>query len=215
MPFDITNLDIQEYCDNHTTPESELLYQLNRQTHLKVMRPRMLSGKSQGMLLQMISHMIRPKRILEVGTYTGYSTLCLASGLASDGLIYTIDKNEELEEMIRTYLEKGGIMPQTRLYIGQALEVIPQLNEAWDLVFLDADKVNYTAYYELILPQMKQGSYMLADNVLWSGKVVEELKNNDKDTRAMLEFNEHVQNDPRVNNMLLPFRDGLMFIEKL
>ena len=215
MPFDITNLDIQEYCDNHTTPESELLYQLNRQTHLKVMRPRMLSGKSQGMLLQMISRMIRPKRILEVGTYTGYSTLCLASGLASDGLIYTIDKNEELEEMIRTYLEKGGIMSQTRLYIGQALEVIPQLNEAWDLVFLDADKVNYTAYYELILPQMKQGSYMLADNVLWSGKVVEKLKNNDKDTRAMLEFNEHVQNDPRVNNMLLPFRDGLMFIEKL
>ena len=207
--------DLQRYSEDHTSPESELLHKINRQTHLSVMKPRMLSGHLQGRLLSMFSHMIRPKQILEVGTYTGYSALCLAEGMQEDGTLHTIDINEELEEMVRGYIAEAGLTESVKYYIGNALEIIPTIDATFDLVFIDADKYNYATYYDLVIDRVRSGGYIIADNVLWSGKVLEKYRKKlDEDTAALLAFNKKVQDDPRVENILLPVRDGLMVARK-
>lgn len=213
--FDLIDHKIQYYCDEHTSEEDRILYELYRETNLKILRPRMLSCKSQGTFLKMISRLVRPKRILELGTYTGYSTICLADGLQEDGKIYTIEKNPELKDIIEKYFQKSNISNKTNLLIGNALEIIPALDETWDLIFMDADKVNYINYYKLLIPKLSQNGIILVDNALWSGKVIEEVKHNDKDTQAILEFNDFVQQDENVINMILPFRDGIMMIERV
>lgn len=201
------------YADNHTSPEPEVLADLNRETWAKVMMPRMLSGHIQGRLLSMFSKMINPKAILEIGTYTGYSAICLAEGLADGGVLHTIDINEELEDMVREFIRKSGMEENIQFHIGKALDIIPDLPMHFDLVFIDADKENYSNYYDLVIEKMHTGSYIIADNVLWSGKVLEEKElANDEETKALHAFNEKVQNDPRVENILLPIRDGLMVV---
>ena len=214
MHAEITE-ELEEYCEAHSTPESDLLYRLNRETNLKCIKPRMISGHLQGRLLSFISQMMRPKRILVIGTYTGYATLCLAEGLADDGRIDTIEVDEELEEMIRRYFSQSAYNEKITLHIGDALQVLKQLDATWDLVFMDAEKDDYIAYYELVLPRLRQGGIILADNVLWSGKVIQEVKTGDKETRALMKFNDYILEDKRVKNFLLPFRDGIMVIEKL
>jgi len=205
---------IDEYVGAHTQPESEVLQDLNRKTHLKILQPRMLSGHFQGRLLSMISHMISPKRILEIGTYTGYSALCMAEGLAENGKIITIDINYELEDIIRTYFDKAGVSDKIELKIGDAMEIVPALDEEFDLVFIDADKSNYLNYYNLVLPKVGKNGLIIADNVLWSGKVVDGENNKDLDTQTLIEFNKFVHEDNRVQNVLLPVRDGLMILRK-
>lgn len=201
---------VDEYVERMTSDEPEVLEKLNRETHAKVLRPRMLSGHLQGRVLSMFSKMIHPKYILEIGTYTGYAANCMAEGLQEGGELHTIDINEELEEMIRRYIEKAGNADKIHLHLGNALEIIPSLDYEFDLVFIDADKENYSAYYDLLIDKMKPGSFILADNVLWSGKVVEEIV--DAETKALKNFSQKVKNDERVENVLLPIRDGLMLI---
>jgi Predicted O-methyltransferase len=213
--FDLLPQEIEYYCEEHSSPESELLYHLNRETHLKALRPRMISGKIQGGFLSFVSRMMQPQHILELGTYTGYATLCLAEGLKENGRIDTVEIDEEQVENILEYFNKSEYKEQIRLHIGNALEVIPTLTPMWDLVMIDADKQNYIKYYDLILPKLRKGGIILVDNVLWSGKVIEEVKHNDKDTKAIMAFNDYVQQDPNVKNLILPFRDGIMMIEKL
>jgi predicted O-methyltransferase YrrM len=205
---------LEEYAENHTSPEDEVLYELNRKTHLEVLRPNMLSGHLQGRFLQMISEMIRPQRILEIGTYTGYSTICLARGLKAGGTITTIDNNAELETMIRYYIKKAGLSAATDLRIGEAADILKTLEGPFDLAFIDADKENYLNYYSLAKEKVVSGGYILVDNVLWYGKVVEETAAGDRETEAIKAFNEVVQQDEEVENMLLPLRDGLMLIRK-
>ena len=207
-------LAIQEYVEKHSTAESALLSKVNRDTHHKVLKPRMLSGHLQGRALAMLSHMIQPKNILEIGTYTGYSAICLAEGLAKDGKLTTIDINEELESMVKGYLEEANITDKTRYIIGNALDIIPPLDEMFDLVFIDADKINYYRYFEMVIDKVPSGGYIIADNVLWSGKVVDNSKKTDKDTQAIMDFNRLVHEDPRVTNVLFPIRDGLMVLRK-
>jgi predicted O-methyltransferase YrrM len=202
---------IEEYARLHTEPEPELLQKLNRETHAKVLYPRMLSGHLQGRFLSMVSKMARPKYILEIGTYTGYSALCLAEGLQPDGKLVTIDINEELESMCRRYFSQSPYHQQIELRIGDAKAIIPQLNYNFDLVFIDADKENYLFYYELLIPKLPSGAFILADNVLWSGKVLDE-QHKDKETQSLREFNAHILNDTRVEKLLLPVRDGVMVI---
>lgn len=213
--FDLIDHTIEAYCEAHTTPECELLHRLNRQTNLETVNPRMLSDQLQGQFLTFISKMLRPERILEIGTFTGYSALCLAEGLSATGELHTIEVNVEYEDRIREYFGQSPLGKQIILHIGDALQVVPTLDITWDLVFIDADKEDYLSYYESVLPSVRKGGFILADNVLWNGKVVQEAAGNDRDTRAILAFNEHVQNDSRVRNLLLPFRDGIMIIEKL
>lgn len=205
---------IQAYSDQHTQTESQLLERINRETHLHALKPRMLSGHFQGRLLSLLSQMQQPNRILEIGTYTGYSAICLAEGLPKGGRMVTIDKNAELEPKVKTYFEESGFADQIDFRIGNALEIIPDLNESWDLVFIDADKENYLNYYNLVIDRVNSGGLIIADNVLWSGKVIQESAN-DKDTVALRKFNDEVHNDPRVSNVLLPVRDGLMILRKL
>jgi caffeoyl-CoA O-methyltransferase len=204
---------ISEYVEAHTRKESEVLSALNRETNLKVLMPRMLSGHLQGQVLRMLSMMIQPEKILEIGTYTGYSAICLAEGLKKDGLLFTIDINEELHPMVSNWFEKAGISEKVKYQIGDAIHIIPTLDFAFDLVFIDADKENYSNYFDLVIDKVRTGGYILADNVLWSGKVVEQ--NPDKETRAIMEFNDKVQADERVENVLLPIRDGLMLMRKI
>ena len=199
---------LDTYVINHTSKESELLHELHRETYLKVLQPRMLSGHFQGRVLSMISKMIRPRRILELGTYTGYSALCLAEGLTKDGHLHTIDKNEEREDFVQSFIDRSKFAEQITQHIGDALELIPKLAVDWDLVFIDADKENYLNYYNLIAPNLKSGSYILADNILWSGKVVDESAQ-DKDTKHLREFNKCMTEDDRIENVLLPIRDGI------
>ena len=207
--------DLQRYAEEHTSPESELLRKINRQTHLNVMKPRMLSGHLQGRLLSMFSHMIRPKQVLEIGTYTGYSAICLAEGLQEDGTVHTIDINEELEDMVRGYIAEAGLSESIKYYIGNALDIIPTIEGTFDLVFIDADKINNANYYDLVIDRVRSGGYIIADNVLWSGKVLEKYRRKlDEDTAALLAFNEKVHEDPRVENILLPVRDGLLIARK-
>lgn len=204
--------DLQKYVADHTSPESKLLQQITRDTHAKILMPRMLSGHVQGRFLSMISHLVKPKNILEVGTYTGYSAICLAEGLCVDGKLVTIDINEELEKQVRNYFLEAGLTEKIDYRIGDAAQIIPSLDLVFDLVFIDADKENYSRYYDLVFEKVCPGGLILADNVLWSGKVVQ--SKTDKDTRALLEFNQKVRNDPRVECMLLPLRDGIMMIRK-
>ena len=206
---------IESYCETHTTSESDLLYRLNRETNLKVLRPRMLSGQVQGRLLSMISKMIKPVNILEIGTYTGYSALCLVEGLQENGELHTIEIDEELEDIITKYFNQSVYKEKLHLHIGNALEIISTLQKTWDLVFLDAEKKEYLQYYEMILPHLKKGGFILADNVLWNGKVTESVATTDTETQAVIQFNDFVQNDPRVQNLLLPIRDGLLVMEKV
>lgn len=204
--------EIQQYSEEHTQPESELLNKINRETNLHVLKPRMLSGHMQGRILSMLSNMIQPKRILEVGTYTGYATLCLAEGLKKDGKIVTLDINEELAPRTQSYFNESQYAHQIIFKIGNALEIIPSLDEKWDLVFIDADKINYAKYYELVVPQMNPNGFIIADNVLWSGKVVNP-DAKDEDTKAIRQFNKQVHQDSRVENVLFPVRDGLMVLQ--
>lgn len=208
--------EIEAYVEAHTEPESDLLRHVSRETHAKIMRPRMLSGHTQGRLLALFSRLIRPRRILEIGTYTGYSALCLCEGLTDDGLLITLDSNEELENFTRTVLAKSPFADRIDFRIGKALDIIPTLDETFGLVFIDADKVNYRAYYDLIVEKMKPGGLILADNVLWSGKVADPSAHKpDKETPALLVFNDYVRNDPRVKCILLPIRDGIMIAQVL
>ena len=213
--FELISPEIEAYCEAHTTEETELLYRLNRQTHLQTINPRMASGQLQGQFLSIISNMIRPRRILEIGTFTGYSALCLATGLTSDGILHTIEINEEYEDRIRAYFSESPYNHQISLHIGDAKTIVPSLNEQWDLVFIDAEKTDYQDYYEMVFPQVRKNGFLLIDNTLWNSKVIHEIQHNDKDTQAILAFNDRVQQDGRVRNLLLPFRDGIMMIEKL
>lgn len=206
--------DLQTYVEDHTEPESDLLQQINRETHLHVLKPRMLSGHLQGRVLSLLSHMIRPKNVLEIGTYTGYAALCLAEGILEDGRLVTIDNNQELSIRTKAYFSASPYADQIEMQVGEAAELIPLLNHSWDLVFIDADKANYGSYFDLVIDQTNVGGFIIADNVLWSGKIVDELKK-DKDTVALREFNEKVHKDDRVQNVLFPIRDGLMILRKL
>ncbi len=201
--------ELENYVLNHSEDEPELLAQLNRETHLKIMQPRMLSGHFQGRVLSMLSKIILPNNILEIGTYTGYATLCLAEGLSSTGIIDTIDNNEELIDFQKKYFTSSVYHKQIIQHLGNALEIIPTLNKTFDLVFIDADKENYINYFNLILPKMRKGGIILSDNVLWSGKVWQEVKANDKSTQTLLQFNRLLKEDKRVETLLLPIRDGL------
>jgi caffeoyl-CoA O-methyltransferase len=211
--MDIINEGLQSYSEKHTSEENDLLKAINRNTHANVMRPRMLSGHLQGRVLSMISHMLRPSRILEIGTYTGYSALCLAEGLQDDGKLITIDINEELEELVKRSFAASPLRTKLDFRIGDARQIIPGLHETFDLVFIDADKESYYTYFELVLEKVRPGGIILADNVLWSGKVLDAKP--DKDTVAITEFNRRIQQDQRVENVLLPIRDGIMMIRKL
>lgn len=213
--MDFLNPELQQYAERHTHPESTLLKELERETHIKVLYPKMISGHLQGRLLSMFSHMIRPKRILEIGTYTGYSAICLSEGLAEGGEIITIDKNRELADIVQHYLQEAGIKDRVCFKIGEALDIIPELQGLFDLVFLDADKVNYSNYYDIIIDKVPSGGFILADNALWYGKVVSREMAADKETRAIKAFNKKVHEDPRVQNVLLPVRDGVMILRKL
>ena len=205
--------DIQQYVEDHSDVESPLLSKINRETHARVMMPRMLSGHLQGRVLSMLTHMIQPKVILEVGTYTGYSALCMAEGLAEDGKLITLDINEELHDQVQGYFDESDYSDQIDYRIGNAMELIPEINEPFDLVFIDADKKNYLNYYNLVIDQVRSGGFIIADNVLWSGKVVQTEKIT-KDTQVILDFNRFVQEDDRVENVLFPIRDGLMIVRK-
>ena len=205
---------LDKYVCEHTANESDLLKKINRETHLEVLQPRMLSGHFQGRVLSMFSKMIRPERILEIGTYTGYSALCLAEGLTPNGKLVTIDINEELAARVRGYISESTYAKQIDYLVGNAMELIPALNEKWDIVFIDADKHNYINYYHLVFPMVKVGGYIIADNVLWSGKVIDPSQQ-DKDTLIIREYNQLVHQDDRVEEVLFPIRDGLMIARKI
>jgi len=208
--MDFISQEIINYSEEHTTPESSVLKELNRETNAKVLMPRMLSGHLQGRILSMFSHMVQPKRILEIGTYTGYSAICLSEGLAEGGMLHTIDINEELKPMALKYFSMSGCEQKIKLHTGDALLIIPALNETWDIVFIDADKKNYSVYFDMVITKVRKGGYIIADNVLWSGKVLEDPAGMDSDTKAITAFNEKIHSDPRVENILLPVRDGLL-----
>jgi len=207
MHFIPENLD--DYVVAHSQAEPELLQELSRETWQKVLAPRMLSGHFQGRVLSMISKLINPKNILEIGTYTGYSALCLAEGMRKKGELHTIDTNEELYDFQRKYFDKSGFGNQIKQHIGNALDIIPTLDVSFDLVFIDADKQNYPKYLELILPKLQKGSVILSDNVLWNGKVLEPVSKNDKDTKALVAYNKLMNEHPKLETVLLPIRDGL------
>lgn len=201
--------ELEDYAANHSENEPELLAQLDRETHQKILQPRMLSGHFQGRFLSMISKLVHPTHILEIGTFTGYATLSLAEGLRTTGTLDTIDVNEELYDFQRKYFDLSPYGKQITQHIGSAIDIIPQLNKTYDLVFIDADKKNYSRYFELIIGKMNPGGIILSDNVLWSGKVIEEIKDNDKSTIALDQYNKLLKEDPRVETILLPIRDGL------
>lgn len=205
---------LDQYVCEHTSQEGELLKKINRETQLEVLQPRMLSGHFQGRVLSMFSKMIKPKRILEIGTYTGYSALCLAEGLTADGELVTIDVNEELENRVRGYFNSSEFLSKITYLVGDAIQLIPTINEKWDIVFIDADKLNYLNYYHLVFDSVSVGGYIIADNVLWSGKVADSTKQ-DRETNLLREYNQVVHNDPRVEEVLMPIRDGLMIARKI
>ncbi len=200
---------LDTYIVDHTEKEPKLLQQLARETYQKILQPRMLSGSYQGRVLSMLSKLIRPKNILEIGTYTGYSALCLAEGMKKDGVLHTIDINEELEDFQRKYFNLSTYGDQIHQHIGNATEIIPNLDIDFDLIFIDADKPNYSTYFELIIDKMNPGGVILSDNVLWSGKVIEEIVEDDISTKALLAYNKLLIEDDRVETVLLPIRDGL------
>lgn len=205
---------ISNYVEKYSEQESELLQELNHETWEKILTPRMLSGHLQGRVLSMLSHMIQPTNILEIGTYTGYSALCLAEGLKENGSIDTIDINEELENFAKKYFDKAGLSNTIKQHIGNALDIIPTLNKKYDIVFIDADKSNYINYYNLVLDMVNPGGYIIADNVLWSGKVTEPIEKMDEDTKILVDYAKHLANDNRVQQVIFPIRDGLMIARK-
>lgn len=212
--MDFIDEEIEKYALTHSSKENDLLYDLNRQTHLNILQPRMLSGHLQGRFLSMMSKALSPNSILEIGTYTGYSALCLAEGLSSKGSLVTIDKNIELEEFAKSYFKKSSYKSNIKMIIGDAISIIPTLKNTWDLVFIDADKENYSNYFDLVIDNVRPGGWIIADNVLWSGKVLNDTKANDLETKSLKLFNTKVHTDNRVTNMLLPIRDGLMILIK-
>jgi caffeoyl-CoA O-methyltransferase len=211
--MDLLSDELKSYLDSSCNPESDLLKQIDRETHLKVSLPRMLSGHYQGRVLSMLSKMIGPRRILEVGTFTGYATLCLAEGLTEDGILHTIDINAELEDMVRASFDKSDLGNRIKYHIGNALEIIPELNEIFDLIFIDADKKNNESYYNLTINKLRSGGLIIVDNVLWSGKVIAE-KKYDSATALINNFNRMVSADQRVEKLILPVRDGIFIIRK-
>lgn len=207
--------ELDNYVVNHSEKEPELLQQLTRETYQKILQPRMLSGHYQGRVLSMISKMVNPKNILEIGTYTGYSALCLAEGMRMDGKLHTIDINEELIDFQRAYFEKSGYGSQIVQHLGDALHIIPKFDINFDLVFIDADKENYTNYFNLIIDKLNTGAIILSDNVLWSGKVIEALQPEDTSTKALIEYNALLKEDTRIETVVLPIRDGLTISRKI
>ena len=201
--------ELENYAAQHTEDEPLLLQELNKRTHLNVLQPRMISGHFQGRFLSLLSKMVQPRTILEIGTYTGYATLCLAEGLHPDGVLHTIDIKEELTDLQREFFDRSGYGSQIVQHLGKAADIIPSLNTTFDLVFIDADKQNYAHYFDLVIEKMNRGGIILSDNVLWSGKVVEEVKHNDKHTQALKAYNQKIKDDPRVETVLLPIRDGI------
>jgi predicted O-methyltransferase YrrM len=210
--MDFSN-DLINYISAHSSPEDALLQELTRTTHLHAMQARMLSGHVQGKFLELISKMIVPSNILEIGTFTGYSAICLAKGLTDNGILHTIDIDDELRYIAEDFISRSSVGNKIKLYTGDALTIVPQMNILFDLVFIDGDKREYSAYYNIVIEKVKKGGYIIADNVLWSGKVLDDnVKPNDKFTVELLKFNDFVQNDNRVENLLLPVRDGMMII---
>lgn len=205
--------DLERYAEQHSSEEDKVLQELSRETYLKVQMPNMLSGNLQGRFLEMVSIMLKPRRILEIGTFTGYSGISLAQGLTQDGLLYTIDVNEELQHMVARYVKQKNLSDKVKQFIGDARTIIGGLNEVFDLVFIDADKINYSNYYDLVFEKVRIGGYIIADNVLWSGKVLNEKK--DKDTLAIDAYNKKVLADKRVESYILPLRDGLNIARRL
>ena len=201
--------ELENYAAQHTENEPLLLQELNKRTHLNVLQPRMISGHFQGRFLSLLSKMVQPRTILEIGTYTGYATLCLAEGLHPDGVLHTIDIKEELTDLQREFFDRSGYGNQIVQHLGKAADIIPSLDTTFDLVFIDADKQNYAHYFDLVIEKMNRGGIILSDNVLWSGKVVEEVKHNDKHTQALMAYNQKIKDDPRVETVLLPIRDGI------
>ncbi|WP_154857029.1 O-methyltransferase [Cyclobacterium xiamenense] len=207
--------ELWSYCVEHSSPEDELLARISRETHLKVLKPRMLSGPLQGKFLEMLVKMTGAKKVLEIGTFTGYATICMARGLSDGGTIQTLDKNEELEEMVRGFFKLSGLEKKIDYRLGHALDLLADSTDSFDFVFIDADKQNYTNYYDLIVERLRPGGLIVADNILWSGKVLaENRKKLDKDTAAIMAFNKKVQEDPRVENVVLPIRDGITLARK-
>lgn len=206
--------EIESYILSHIDEEGDLLKALNRDANVNLLRPRMLSGHLQGRLLKLFCRMMRPRRVLEIGTYTGYATLCMAEGLEEGALVHTIEVNDEMEDFIQKYLSRSPHQAKVRLHIGDAMEIIPQLDETFDMVFIDADKRLYSAYYDLVFPKVRAGGLILADNTLWDGKVIEEVAPADKQTQGILCFNDKIKADDRVEKVILPMRDGLTLIWK-
>ena len=211
---DIVNNKIEDYIRKNSSKEPEILKDLNKETYLKVLNPRMLSGHIQGRFLSIITKLIKPKKILEIGTYTGYSAICMAEGLIENGIIHTIDINEELISIQNKYFAKSKCNNSIIQHVGDARNIIKRINEKFDLVFLDADKENYIEYYELVIEKVKKGGLIIADNVLWTGKVVEPEKDDDELTQYLIDFNKMINEDDRVENIILPLRDGLNVILK-
>ena len=209
------NQDIEKYILEHTEPETKVLYELNRETNIQIYHPRMLSGHLQGRILKMLCGMIKPKNILEIGTYTGYSAICFAEGLTSDGTVHSIEINDELEDFIRHYINKAGFENKIKLYFGDALKIIPTLNFNFDLVFIDGDKRQYIDYYNSVFDKVVKGGYIIADNVLWNEKVIEKTENMDEYTLGITNFNKMINEDARVSNVIFPVRDGMMVMQKL
>ena len=207
-------MTIEEYILSHSDDEGALLKALERDAHVNLLRPRMLSGHLQGRILKMFCRMMQPRRVLEIGTYTGYATLCLAEGLPEDGLVHTLEINDEMEDFIFKYLNQSPLQEKIRVHFGDAMEIIPQLDEQFDLVFIDADKRLYSAYYDLVFPKVRAGGLILADNTLWDGKVVETIPASDKQSLGILAFNEKIKQDEWVEKVILPLRDGLTMIWK-
>lgn len=207
--------EIEQYAERFTTAEPNVLDELNRYTHGNVLQPRMLSGHLQGRVISMISNMIQPKVVVEVGTYTGYSAICWAEGLASGGVVHTIEVDDELEPKIQKFINRSAFADQIQLHIADAIDKLEELQGPFDIVFLDADKSNYSNYLDLVFDKVRVGGYIVADNVLWSGKVIEELEKMDADTKALFEFAQKVHNEPKLENVLLPIRDGLMIARKI
>ena len=207
---DFVHPDIDRYSEEHTSGETPMMAKLNRWTHVKMARPRMLSGAYQGKLLEMISAMVQPEKVLEIGTYVGYSAICLAKGLKPNGELHTIEVDEELEDIILKAVADAGLDNKIKLHIGNALDIMPTLQHTFDLIFIDADKINYKNYYDMAIPLLRKGGIVVLDNILWSGKVVYPQPKGDKETAVLKELNDFIQTDPRVENILLPIRDGLM-----
>lgn len=205
---------VEAYSEKYTSPESELMYQLNRETHLKVELPHMLSGQVQGKFLSMVSHMIQPRRILELGTYTGYSAICLAAGLTTDGILHTVDINEELETLCHAYFKASGLADKIKMHIGKAADIIEQLDDVFDLVFIDADKSGYEHYYDQVWDKLRPGGFILADNVLYHGQVLAPENEQGRQAKAMIGFCEKVLADDRAEQVLLTIRDGVLVIRK-